>query len=82
MAHQLTEAKYGDADAFGSVIVVTDRVILDGQLKATIKSFMQVGSTVVHAERSGDLRKAIEAGRKIIITTVQKFPYILDDIGS
>ena len=42
---------------------------------------MQVGSTVVHAERSGDLRKAIEAGRKIIITTVQKFPYILDDIG-
>ena len=81
LAHQLTEAKYDGEEAFGSVIVVTDRVILDGQLKATIKSFMQVGSTVVHAEHSGDLRKAIEAGRKIIITTVQKFPYILDDIG-
>lgn len=81
LAHQLTEAKHAGHPVFGSVIVVTDRVILDGQLKATIKSFMQVGSTVVHAERSGDLRKAIEAGRKIIITTVQKFPYILDDIG-
>lgn len=81
LAHQLTEAKHSGAIAFDSVIVVTDRVILDSQLKETIKSFMQVGSTVVHADRSGDLRKAIEAGRKIIITTVQKFPYILDDIG-
>ncbi|HEX2894682.1 MAG TPA: type I restriction endonuclease [Marmoricola sp.] len=81
LAHQLTEAKHHGANAFGSVIVVTDRVILDSQLKETIKSFMQVGSTVVHADRSGDLRKAIEAGRKIIITTLQKFPYILDDIG-
>ncbi|OBG70288.1 DEAD/DEAH box helicase [Mycobacterium sp. E3305] len=81
LAHQLTEAKHHGQNAFGSIIVVTDRVILDGQLKATIKSFMQVGSTVVHAEHSGDLRRAIEAGRKIIITTVQKFPYILDDIG-
>ena len=82
LAHQLTEIKHEGGNAFDSIIVVTDRVILDGQLKATIKSFMQVGSTVVHAERSGDLRKAIEAGRKIIITTVQKFPYILDDIGA
>jgi type I restriction enzyme R subunit len=81
LAHQLTEATHDGVNAFGSVIVVTDRVILDGQLKATIKSFMQVGSTVVHAEHSGDLRRAIEAGRKIIITTVQKFPHILDDIG-
>lgn len=81
LAHQLTEAKYGGSNAFDSIIVVTDRVLLDSQLKETIKSFMQVGSTVVHADRSGDLRKAIEAGRKIIITTVQKFPYILDDIS-
>lgn len=69
LAHQLTETKHDGCNAFDSIIVVTDRVILDGQLKATIRSFMQVGSTVVHAERSGDLRKAIEAGRKIIITT-------------
>lgn len=82
LAHQLTEVKHHGTNAFGSVIVVTDRVILDSQLRETIKSFMQVGSTVVHADRSGDLRKAIEAGRKIIITTVQKFPFILDDIGT
>lgn len=82
LSHQLTEAKHDGANAFDSVIVVTDRVILDSQLTATIKSFLQVGATVVHADRSGDLRRAIEAGRRIIITTVQKFPFILDDIGS
>ena len=35
-----------------------------------------------HAERAGDLRRFLTAGKKIIITTVQKFPFILDDIGS
>lgn len=42
---------------------------------------MQVGSTA-HAEDSGELREAIEAGRKTITTTVQKFPYILADTGT
>lgn len=82
LVHQLVEATHQGAIAFDSVIVVTDRVILDDQLSQTIKSFLQVGSTVVHADRSGDLRRAITAGKKIIVTTVQKFPYILDDIGS
>ena len=41
-----------------------------------------MGETVGHAEHSGDLRKFIEAGKKIIISTVQKFPFILDEIGS
>lgn len=82
LAHQLTEAKHQGVNAFESVIVVTDRLILDDQLNATIKSFMQVASTVVHAQRAGDLRRAIEGGKKIIVTTVQKFPYILDDIGN
>ncbi|MDQ0708901.1 type I restriction enzyme R subunit [Arthrobacter woluwensis] len=82
LTHQLTEAAHGGRTAFDSIIVVTDRVILDNQLTQTIKSFLQVGSTVVHADRSGDLRRAITAGKKIILTTVQKFPYILDDIGA
>jgi type I restriction enzyme R subunit len=43
---------------------------------------MQVGATVGHAERSGDLRRFIEQGKKIIVTTVQKFPFILDEIGT
>ncbi len=42
----------------------------------------QVGATVGRAEHSGDLRKFIEAGKKIIISTVQKFPFILDEIGN
>ncbi|WP_312099793.1 type I restriction endonuclease subunit R [Corynebacterium dentalis] len=82
LAHQLTEARHAGRIAFDSIIVVTDRIILDDQLTQTIKSFLQVGSTMVHADRSGDLRRAITAGKKIIVTTVQKFPYILDDIGA
>jgi type I restriction enzyme R subunit len=64
------------------VIVVTDRNVLDRQIKNTIKQFAQVAATVGHAEHSGDLRKFIESGKKIIITTVQKFPFVLDDIGN
>ncbi len=82
LTHQLTEATHYGRIAFDSIIVVTDRIILDNQLTQTIKSFLQVGSIVVHADRSGDLRRAITAGKKVIITTVQKFPYILDDIGA
>ncbi|WP_223624002.1 type I restriction endonuclease subunit R [Microbacterium sp. EST19A] len=82
LTHQLTEATHQGHIAFDSIIVVTDRIILDNQLTQTIKSFLQVGSTLVHADRSGDLRRAITAGKKIIVTTVQKFPYILDDIGA
>ena len=55
---------------------------LDRQIKNTIKQFMQVGNTVAWAEHSGDLRDAITSGKKIIITTVHKFPIILDDIGT
>ena len=61
--------------------MVTDRRILDQQIRDTIKQFAQVGATVGHAEHSGDLRRFIAEGKKIIITTVQKFPFILDDIG-
>ncbi len=67
---------------FDSVIVVTDRRILDQQIHNTIKQFMQVGATVGHAEHSGDLRRFIDDGKKIIISTVQKFPFILDEIGT
>jgi type I restriction enzyme R subunit len=81
LARQLTNVTYQGKPAFGSVIVVTDRILLDGQIRDTIKSFTQVASTVVHAEHSGDLRRAIEAGKQIIITTVQKFPYIYADIS-
>lgn len=81
LAHQLVTIRKAGNDVFDSIIVITDRRILDDQIKNTIKGFMQVGSTVGHAEHSGDLRKFIESGKKIIISTVQKFPYILNEIG-
>jgi type I restriction enzyme R subunit len=82
LAHQLIGLTKDDALVFDSIVVVTDRRILDQQIRDTIKQFAQVGATVGHAERSGDLRKFIAEGKKIIISTVQKFPFILDEIGS
>ena len=51
-------------------------------MRDTIKAFTQVSSIVGHAEHAGDLRRFISQGKKVIITTVQKFPFILDEIGS
>ena len=82
LAHQLIGLRRADEEVFDSVIVVTDRRLLDDQIQTTIKQFMQVGATVGHAERSGDLRKFIEEGKKIIVSTVQKFPFILDEIAN
>ena len=81
LAHQLIGLAKEGAPAFDSIIVVTDRRILDKQIHDTIKQYAQVGATVGHAEHSGDLRRFIESGKKIIISTVQKFPFILDEIG-
>jgi len=82
LAHQLIGLEKDNAAVFDSIIVVTDRRILDQQIKDTIKQFAQVGATIGHAQHSGDLRKFIADGKKIIISTVQKFPFILDEIGS
>ena len=82
LAHQLIGLKRDDKGVFDSVIVVTDRRLLDDQIQTTIKQFMQVGATVGHADHSGDLRKFIEEGKKIIVSTVQKFPFILDEIAT
>ncbi len=80
--HQLIGLQSQSQPVFDSVLVVTDRRVLDRQIRDTIKQFAQVGATVGHAERSGDLRRFLESGKKIIITTVQKFPFILDEIGT
>ena len=82
LAHQLTGIEHGGKPAFDTIIVVTDRTVLDGQIKETIKGFDHVGATVGHADSAGDLRRFIEQGKKIVITTVQKFPFVLDEIGS
>jgi type I restriction enzyme R subunit len=81
LAHQLIGLERDGAPLFDSIIVVTDRILLDQQIKDTVKQFAQVSAILGHADHSGDLRKYIEGGKKIIITTVQKFPFILDAIG-
>ena len=82
VARQLIGVEHEGSPAFDSIIVITDRRVLDRQINGTIRQFTQVASTVGHADRSGDLRRFITEGKKIIITTVQKFPFILDDIGN
>lgn len=82
LAHQLVGLENDGEIIVDSVIVVTDRVNLDKQIRDTIKQFMQVSNTVAWAKSSGDLKNFIAEGKKIIITTVHKFPFILDDIGT
>jgi type I restriction enzyme R subunit len=82
LAHQLIGLEQDGRPMLDSVIVVTDRRILDKQIRDTIKQFMQVGNTVAWAEHSGDLTKAITDGKRIIVTTIEKFPYIVPQIGA
>lgn len=80
LAHQLIGLERDGRPMIDSVIVVTDRRILDKQIRDIIKQFMQVKNTVVGARHSGDLKKAIQDGKRIIVTTVEKFPYISQEI--
>lgn len=82
LAHQLIGLEKDSRPMLDSVIVVTDRRILDKQIRDTIKQFMQVSSTVAWAEHSSDLSKAITDGKRIIITTIEKFPYVLPNLGT
>lgn len=83
LAYQLVELydPAGTANVFDSVVVVTDRRVLDKQLKDNIKLFSETRNIVAHCESAADLKYNLEAGKKIVITTVQKFPFIVDGIG-
>ncbi|MCW0982784.1 type I restriction endonuclease subunit R [Agrobacterium sp. BT-220-3] len=70
-----------DQPLFDSVIVVTDRRLLDKQLRDNINDFSEVKNIVAPAVRSADLKSALENGKKIIITTIQKFPFIIEGIA-
>ena len=82
LAHQLIGLEKNGHPMVDSVLVVTDRRILDKQIRDNIKQFMQVANTVAWAEHSGDLRNAIRDGKRIIITTIEKFPFVVPDIGA
>jgi type I restriction enzyme R subunit len=85
LAHQLVGLydKTNTSAVFDSVIVVTDRIVLDSQIQRNIKQFEQVAGLVEHIDKgSKHLKEALEEGKKIIITTIQKFPHIVNDIGN
>jgi type I restriction enzyme R subunit len=83
LAHQLVETRRGGKPVFDSVIVVTDRRVLDRQIRDNIRRFAHVKGVVeAITEGSRQLREALEDGKKIIITTVQKFPFVVKEIQS
>ena len=83
LAHQLSilhDAE--DRRAFDSIVVVTDRLLLDRQLQGTIRQFEQTLGVVENIDKtSRQLKEALESGRTIIVTTLQKFPVIAEQIG-
>jgi len=74
-------AKGFEAPLFDSVIVVTDRRLLDKQIRENIKEFSDIKNIVAPALSSKELRESLEQGKKIIITTIQKFPFIIEGIS-
>ncbi|WP_299826011.1 DEAD/DEAH box helicase family protein [uncultured Pontibacter sp.] len=87
LAHRLSNFFQNQTDEkslFDSVIVVTDRRVLNKQLIANIKQFEQVPGVIAAIDEKqpgAELKKAIEEGSRIIITTLQKFPVISDTIA-
>jgi type I restriction enzyme R subunit len=84
LAHQLVglHDKTGSKTIFDTVIVITDRRVLDKQIRENIKQYQQVKGVVqAITDGSKQLKTALEEGKKIIITTIQKFPHIVEDIG-
>ncbi|MEB2805902.1 type I restriction endonuclease [Campylobacter upsaliensis] len=70
-----------EKEVFDSILVVTDRRVLDRQIQENVKSFTQDKNLVESiTEGSRQLKAALEEGKKIIVTTIQKFPYIADEI--
>lgn len=84
LAHQLVELRTASDPTvaqFDSIIVITDRRALDTQIARTIKSYDHVASIFGHSDNAQELRDYLRRGRKIIVTTVQKFPFILEELG-
>ena len=81
-------ASLHDADnkaIFSSVVVVTDRTVLDAQLQATISGFdhtLGTVETIGEGKSSQDLKQALNDGARIIVTTLQKFPVIYDEVDA
>ena len=83
LAHQLSvlhDAR--NRRVFDSIVVITDRRILDRQLQRTVRQFEQTSGVVENIDTtSRKLKEALESGKTIIVTTLQKFPVIVKDMG-
>lgn len=84
LAHQLSVLHdKDDSPIFDSVVVITDRRILDRQLRRTVLAFEQTAGMVQPiTEGSKQLKESLEAGKKIITSTLQKFPVISEQMRS
>ncbi len=83
LAHQLASLHNArDEKVFDTVVVITDRRILDRQLQTVIRQFEQTRGLVENIDKtSKQLQQALEDGKKIIVTTLQKFPVIVEKTG-
>ncbi len=83
LAHQLaTLHDASDRRVFDSIVVITDRRVLDRQLQTTMRQFEQQLGVVENIDKtSRQLKDALESGKTIIVTTIQKFPVIAKEIG-
>ena len=81
LAYQIVTLVEDDENIVDSVIVVTDRINLDKQIRGNITAFKRLSNIVAWAEDSASLKEALQGGKKIIITTIHKFQFILDTIG-
>jgi type I restriction enzyme R subunit len=86
LSHTLTSLYRSKGDTkrlFDTIIVVTDRTVLDDQLRNTIRSLEKIDGVVNGVEHgSQELKKFLEQGKDIVITTIQKFPFISETIAS
>jgi len=82
LGHQLAEIHNEQNEPiFDSVIVISDRRVLDDQLQHHLKQFSQVEGVVANVEDSSQqLKQALESGEKIIVTTIHKFDYIVEEM--
>ena len=86
LAHTLTSLYRSEGDKkrlFDTVVIVTDRKVLDDQLRNTVRSLEQTAGVVGGADKdSGQLKAFLEQGKDIVISTIQKFPFISETISS
>jgi len=82
LAHHLSQIhNQNNERIFDTVVVVSDRKVIDKQLRDAIFQFEKVSGVVIAAKRARDLKEGLETGKNIIVTTVQKFPFVVDEIS-